>query len=144
MPLKRADAVNEMVAVVAPALDGIPTVYPNKSEAGIDKSGVWARVVFRHAESGKATLGGKLRRERHSGFLFVQFLMPLGKGSDDIYTAPQPLLDAITDCGTPGGVWFRDVSLFEGSNGAELDTEEDGAYFTAVFQAQFTYDEIRT
>lgn len=141
MPLNRADAIAEMVTVMVPALSGIPTVWPNKTEDAIDKSGTWVRVTFRHGESSRATLG--VRRERHQGFVFVQFFFRVGTGSDDVYTVPQAMLDALTDCRTRGGVWFRNVSLFEGGFGAEIGEEETDAYFPVTVQAQFTYDEIR-
>lgn len=144
MPLKRAEAIDEMVAVLVPALNGIPTEWPNKAtkdNAPTDKSNAWGRVTFRHAESTRATIG--VRRERHNGFLFVQLFFRVGTGLDDVYTVPQPLLDALTDCRTAGGVWFRSVSLFEGGFGSELDTEETEAYYPVTVQAQFTYDEIR-
>lgn len=143
MPLNRDEAVTEMITVIAGALGPMPTTYPNGPDIAQSVKGQpWARVTIRHAKSERATIG--VRRERHRGLLFVQYMLPVGTGADLTYSAPQPLLDALTDCRTPGGVWFRNVSLFEpGAGDGELTSGENGDYFVVTVQAEFTYDEIR-
>ena len=141
MPTTPDVAVDEIVAVVSPSLVGIPTQYPNQDEPTKSAKDVWARVSIRHAEGSRATLGGKLRRQRYIGTVYIQFFFPVGTGSTDIYTTPKPTLDAIMDARTPGGVWFRDAVMYEG---LADDEEQDAApYFPMTVRASFTYDEIR-
>ena len=140
MPANRATAIDDMVAVLVPALDGIPTQWPNISDGDLDKSGVWARVTFVHGLSSRASLGA--RRENHVGTVYVQLFMQTGKGGEDIYSRPQPILDALTDCRTPNGVWFRHVSLYEDGAGS-VSVGDSEAYYSVTVTAEFSYDEFR-
>lgn len=143
MPIDRDGAISELVAVIAPALVGMPTQWPNGPDVSQTVKGdTWCRVTFRHTPSRRATLG--TRRERHTGVLFVQYMLPIGTGATLTYSAPKPLLDALTDCRTSGGVWVRDVSLYEpGSSDADISSDETDGYYVVTVQATFTYDEIR-
>lgn len=143
MPVNRSQAIDEMVSHIAPVLQGagIPTQYPNVSDSAIDKRGIWSRVTFVHDPSFRASLGA--RRERHTGQVYVQFFLPKGTGGELIYTVPQAMLDALTDLRTQGGVWMRNVSLFEDGESEET-TGTSEAYYTVTVQALFTYDEFRT
>lgn len=143
MPIDRDGAISELVAVIGPALAGIPTQWPNGPDVAQTAKGVpWCRVTFRHAQSRRATLG--VRRERHTGVLFAQFMLPIGTGATLTYSTPKPLLEALTDCRTSGGVWVRDVSLYEpGAGDADISSDETDGYYVVTVHATFTYDEIR-
>lgn len=141
MSAKPDIAVDEIVALIAPSLAGIPTQWPNEDEPDRPKGAKWARVTIRHADGQRATLGGSKRRQRYTGTVWVQFFFPKGMGSTDIYVTPQATLDAVTDGRTPSGVWFRDAVMYEG---VADDEEQDATpYFPMTVRASFTYDEIR-
>lgn len=141
MPANHATAVDEIVAVLVPALTGVPTVWPNKSDSDIDKSSLWARVTIRHEGSRRVSLGA--RRENHTGSVYVQMFFPAGTGVEEVYTRPQAVLDALTDARTPNGVWFREVTLYEGGGDA-VNNGDSEAYYPVLVQAGFNYDEFRT
>lgn len=139
MPCNHDTAVDEMIARIAPVLDtqGIPTKYPNGPEPD-RTAGAWARVTFRHGDSGRATIG--TRRERHDGHLYVQYFFPLGSGATLLYSLPQAMLNALVDFHSPSGVWLRKVTLLD--DGEEDVAAEDGFYDVTI-KAQFQYDEFR-
>ncbi len=109
---------------------GSKSVPPDGQEA-------WARVVLRHNTSRQATLAGATgtRRFERRGTLIVQVFETPGKGLSGAVDLPKVVCDSYEGATTPGGVWFRDVTINE--------VGQDGDFFQTNIVVKFEYSEIR-
>ncbi len=146
MPLTRADARDEILAVVKAVTDTIAALGTASENViwddtqrtkpeGQDPPPTWARVIVRHVTSELVALvsDAGARRYTKQGLLTIQLFTP----SDGLVSA-----DAIVDqleiafrgADTPNGVWFRDPR----SN--EIGVE--GPWFQTNVLIDFRYDQV--
>ena len=99
--------------------------------------GAWARPTVRHTLGQQGSLSGGLSTTRweREGILAIQIFVPRGRGLSEGYDLAKVVADAYEGAQTPGGVWFRDVTV------NEIGT--DGSFVQVNVTMTFTYDEIK-
>jgi hypothetical protein len=93
---------------------------------------LWARITVQHTGGNQGTLGGNKCFNRF-GLVTVQVFTPSGTGlslGDNVYKI---VVDAYEGKTTPGGVWFRNVSVNE--------IGPEGEWYQTNIIAEFEYEE---
>lgn len=139
MSLDYAAARDEMLTLFSTAWQttGHPVLFEDAPTDQRPADGSpWARVSIRHAGGEQATLAGEtgMRRWRRTGTLFVQVFTPRGNGFALADSLGKVAAHAFQGKRTPGGVWFRDVSMRE--------IGPDGPWMQVNVTAAFEYDEV--
>lgn len=139
----------------AEARDEIHTLFKTAWDAGVETAGqavlyadsktqvpktddadsnpdLWARITVAHTGGFQATLGGNKCFARF-GLVTVQVFTALGTGlsiGDNVYKI---VVDSYEGKTTPGGVWFRNVSVNE--------IGPEGEWYQTNIIAEFEYEE---
>ena len=110
--------------------------YDNVGKSSLPPSGndPWARVVLRHTTARQASLSGASGTQRYErkGILTIQIFVPPGKGLAEAIDIPIIIQDAYEGKTTPGGAWFKGVTVNEIGN--------DGDFYLTNVIVLFEYD----
>lgn len=111
--------------------------YDDVKKQRSSSSSPWAVVTLRHTAGRQSTLSSDVgnRRFSRTGTLTVQIFTSAGKGLQESYDLAKVVSDAFEGSYTPGGVWFRNLTLRE--------VGRDGEFFQVNVITEFTYDEIK-
>ncbi len=143
MSLTRREAITEINTLFKDAWELTENIsrvkWDNVGSKSVPPDGQepWARVVLRHNTSRQATLAGAVgtRRFERKGTLVVQVFEIPGKGLSGAVDLPIVVSRAYEGVASPGGVWFRDVTINE--------VGQDGDFFQTNVVVSFEYDEIK-
>ncbi len=121
---------------VAAAQSNLYTIYDDTAKAVPDTSIKWARIMVKHGNGTRSSLGRKdgLGKHTQSGFVFVEIYTPRDDGlqnSDIISAAFADSLRNFSD----GDIWVGDVS--------PIEMGPDGHWQRVDVVAEFSYDLIR-
>lgn len=145
MSLTRIQAIDDMLALLKTAWvttasqDGSRIQWENVGNKSVPPDGEypWCRVTIRHNSSRQRTLAGATGRRifTRKGTIVVQVFEVGGRGLPATTDLAKIILDAYEGVTSPGGVWFRDVTLNE--------IGQDGSFFQTNIVAGFEYDEVK-
>jgi len=140
----RTEAVDIMMghveaarAAAATLQDPITVVWPDVPNVGGPPSGQsWIRPAVNHNFGRQSTLSTDIgtRRFSHSGFLSIEIYAPIGDGGSLKDTIAQKFIGYFENLKNYQ-VWYRNIRA--------LDSGKDGAYVSALFMADFEYDDFQ-
>ena len=96
----------------------------------------WAVSTIRHVTGRQQTLGGRGNRAfERAGIIIIQIFTRIGNGLHESYQLAKVMADGFEGKHSPGGVWFRNVTLNE--------VGKDGAFTQVNVNIEFRYNEIK-